>query len=80
MADMLTIRETSSRLRSEGLPISEYTLRRWVRTRAIPSVSCGTKALLFYPRVVQFIKGGDVSEPPHQDASGIRRVEVQCDL
>lgn len=77
MPDLGTIKETVTRLQKDGLPVSEHSLRRWVRTGAIPSVSCGTKALLFYPRVVQFIKGGDVSEPPHQEEHGIRRLEVQ---
>lgn len=62
MADMATIRETVSRAKAEGLPISEHTLRRWIKEGAIPVRHAGTKALVYYPNLVRYLQcdgGGD---------------------
>lgn len=56
--DLAPIRGTVKRLKSDGLPVSEYTLRSWVRTKQIPAAWCGNKALLYYPNVVNFLKAG----------------------
>lgn len=64
MHDMVTIREAVSRTKADGIPISEYTLRQWVRTGAIPSRKAGTKTLLFYPNLVSYLRcedGGNAS-------------------
>ena len=62
MAEVATIRETVKRLKSDGLPVSEYTLRRWVRTGVVPSVSCshfiGFFSMLFAKK---FLKIGSTS-------------------
>lgn len=42
MADVLTIREAVTRAKAEGLPVSEYTLRGWVRSGAIPVRRAGS--------------------------------------
>lgn len=59
MHDMVTIREAVSRTKADGIPISEYTLRQWVRTGAIPSRKAGTKTLLFYPNLVSYLRCED---------------------
>lgn len=59
MSDMVTIREAVSRTKEDGIPISEYTLRQWVRTGAIPSRKAGTKTLLFYPNLVTYLRCED---------------------
>jgi len=76
MAEVATIRETVKRLKSDGLPVSEYTLRRWVRTGVIPSVSCGAKALLYYPNILSFIQNGNHSTMQQGKDTAIRRVGV----
>ena len=53
--DLLTPRQTVARLKADGLPVSEYALRSWVRTKQIPAAWIGKKAILFYPNVVKFI-------------------------
>ncbi len=73
MPDVVTIREAVERARSDGLPVSEYTLRRWVKVGAVPIRRAGTKQLLYYPNLVKFMQcqdGGDV-QPAH---AGILRV------
>lgn len=78
MPNVLTIRETVQRARADGLPISEYTLRQWVRTGAIPTRKIGQKALLFYPNLVRYLQCEDGCDnaPATVVATGIRRVDL----
>lgn len=78
MADVMTIREAAARAKAEGLPVSEYTLRRWIKTGAVPVRNAGTKVLLFYPNLARYLQcqdGGD-NMPSTEAAAGIRRVET----
>ena len=73
MPDVVTIREAVARARSDGLPVSEYTLRRWVRTGVVQIRRAGAKQLLFYPNLVSYLRcegGGDVQ--PIQAETGVR--------
>ena len=77
MPDVLTIREAVQRARVEGLPLTEYTLRTWVRTGAIPTRKVGQKALLFWPNIlkhIQCIDGCDNQPAAVVHGSGIRRL------
>ena len=79
MPDVLTIREAVQRAKADGLPISEYTLRQWVKTGAIPTRKVGQKALLFYPNLVRYLQCEDGADNPPATvavAQGIRRVEL----
>lgn len=79
MANVLTVREAVKRARSEGLPISEYTLRQWVRSGAIPTRRVGQKALLYYPNLVKFLRcedGSDNTPATVVVAPGIRRADM----
>lgn len=79
MPNVLTIREAVHRAKSDGLPISEYTLRQWVRSGAIPARKVGQKALLFYPNLVRFLQcedGADNVPATVSAGSGIRRVDL----
>ncbi len=78
MANVVTIREAVARARSEGLPVSEYTLRRWIKTGVIPVRTAGRKALLYYPALVRFLTcadGGDVP-PLAESVAGCRPLPV----
>ena len=77
MPNVVTIREAVQRAKAEGLPVSEYSLRAWVKTGAIPVRKVGQKALLFYPHLVRYLQcedGGD-NIPAATETHGIRRVE-----
>ena len=79
MADVMTIREAVKRAKDEGLPISEYTLRQWVKTGAVPVRKIGNKALLYYPNLVKYLQCETVAEsmsPAVAVLPGLRRVEV----
>lgn len=79
MHNVLTVRESVQRAKSDGLPVSEYTLRQWIRTGAIPVRKAGQKSLIFYPNLVRFLQcadGSDNTTSPVSAGSSIRRVEV----
>lgn len=79
MPNVLTIREAVQRAKADGLPISEYTLRQWVRTGAIPTRKVGQKALLFYPNLVRFLQCEDGSDNVSGTVAavpGIRRADM----
>ncbi len=79
MPNVLTIREAVQRAKADGLPISEYTLRQWVRTGAIPTRKVGQKALIFYPNLVRYLQcedGADNQPATVAAALGIRRINL----
>lgn len=79
MPNVLTIREAVQRSKAEGMPISEYTLRQWVRSGAIPVRRIGQKTLLFYPNLVKYLQCEDSKDnqpAPVAAAHGIRRIEI----
>ncbi len=74
-SDILTIRGAVQRAKSDGMPVSEYPLRQWVRTGAIPTRKAGTKTLIYYPNLTAYLQGGDEARPVAA-APGIRRIGV----
>lgn len=75
MPDVVTVKEAVQRARSEGMPVSEFSLRRWIKTGAVPVRKAGNKMLLYYPRLVEFLTcadGGDIR--PLQKNGEIRRI------
>lgn len=79
MADVVTIREAVARAKAEGLPVSEYTLRAWIRTGVIPVRHAGCKMLLYYPNLVRYLQcedGGDITPIPIvADCTGFSRTK-----
>ena len=57
VADVLTIRQAVARARSEGLPVAECAVRRWIKTGALPVRWAGSKALIYLPSLVAFLQG-----------------------
>lgn len=79
MVDILTIREAVQRAKADGLPVSEYALRTWLRAGAIPARKVGQKVLLFYPNLVRYLQcldGTDNNPIAETSAPGIRRVDL----
>ena len=74
MPNVVTIKEAVQRAKSEGLPISEFSLRRWIETGAVPVRKAGSKMLLYYPNLVDFLtcaNGGDI-RPLLEDNNDVR--------
>ena len=79
MPDVVTVREAVKRAKKDGFPISEYTLRQWICTGAIPVRKVGKKNLIFYPNLIKYLRcedGGDVKSATVTPFSGIRRVDL----
>ncbi len=53
---VVTIREAVRRAKSEGMRISEYTLRRWIKTGRIPVRIAGNRVLLYYPILANYLQ------------------------
>lgn len=62
MANVVTIREAVQRAKSDGIPVSEYTLRLWVKSGAIPVRKVGQKVLLYYPNLIRYLQCEDSSD------------------
>lgn len=78
MPNVVTVREAVQRAKADGLPVTEYTLRRWIKTGAVPVRTVGSKALLFYPNLVRFLQcqdGADNTPATVGTIQGIRRVD-----
>ncbi|MCD8356116.1 MAG: helix-turn-helix domain-containing protein [Clostridia bacterium] len=76
---MLTVAETVNRAKLSGMGVSEYTLRRAIRSGAIPCRKVGRKYLLYWPNVERWlmcVDGQDNIPPDITGNSGIRRIEV----
>ena len=79
MADMLKTRPCVKRAQSEGFQISEYALRQWIRTGAIPARKIGNSFLIYYPNLVRFLQctdGSDNASAVRNTTSGIRRIAL----
>ena len=79
MPNVLTIREAVQRAKTEGLPVSEYALRHWVKTGAVPARKIGQKVLLFYPNLVKYLQcedGTEIQSAASVVAPGLRRINT----
>jgi len=50
-----TIREIQQQLLSEGYHVTQYALRRWIKSGQLPAVYSGNKALISYDRVLDVL-------------------------
>ena len=79
MPSVVTVRQAVQRLKQDGFPVSEYTLRQWIRTGAIPIRKAGTKILLYYPNLLRYLQcedGSDNKPATMPAAPGIRPVDL----
>ncbi len=79
MAEVVTIREAVQRARDDDMPVSEYTLRHWVKSGAIPVRKVGQKVLLYYPNLLRYLQceDGKDNQPAMVAATpGVRRIEI----
>lgn len=59
MAEILSIRQCVQRLREEGFPIAEHTIRRWISENQIPVCRTGNKVLVYYKLLYNYITHAD---------------------
>lgn len=70
---MLSVRESVVRAKAEGLPISEYSLRLWIKQGLIPVRLAGRKQLIFWPNVRNYVTCADGvgDNRPPQNGGGV---------
>lgn len=78
-SDINTVPKLAQRAREEGLPISEYTIRRLIKTGVIPARYIGPKPVASYSAIVRYFScedGCDNNPATIALGSGIRRIDV----
>lgn len=77
MPDVLSIREAVRRCQREGLPVTEYALRGWIKSGEIPVRRVGSKALIYFPNLAAYLRHESVvdNSPAPVIIGGYRRVE-----
>lgn len=78
-SDINTVQKLAQRAKAEGLPISEYTIRRLIKTGAIPARFVGPKPLVSYTALVRYFScedGCDNAPSALAVGTGIRRIDV----
>ena len=78
MPNVVTVREAVKQAKQDGFPVSEYTLRQWIRCGAFPVRHAGAKILIFYPALIRYLQcedGGD-NKPATVAAASLRRIKA----
>ena len=76
--DICTVPKLARRAKADGLPASEYMIRRLIQSGAIPARYIGPKAVASYSALVRYFScadGCDNSSAIVDTALGIRRIE-----
>lgn len=78
-SDINTVPKLAQRAKADGLPISEYTIRRLIKTGAIPARYIGPKPVASYAALVRYFScedGCDNAPATTVTGSSIRRIDV----
>ena len=78
-SDINTVPKLAQRAKADGLPVSEYTIRRLIKTGAIPARYIGSKSLASYSALVRYfscVDGCDNAPKAATQTAGIRRVDA----
>lgn len=77
MSDINTVPKLAQRAKADGLPISEYTIRRLIKCGKLPVRYIGVKPVASYAALVRYLSCADGCDNVPQEAvsgSGIRRI------
>ena len=76
--DINTVPKLAQRAKAEGLPISEYTIRRLIKQGVIPARYIGPKPVASYSALVRYFSCADGCDniPTTVPTSGIRRIDI----
>lgn len=53
--DVLTMRKTLERAKVEGLPLTMYSLRAWIRAGVLPAQKVNRKIYIYWPDLINFL-------------------------
>lgn len=56
-----TIHQTAERCKAEGLGVTEWALRGWVKSGQLRHVKAGKKALIYWDNLISFLESGEES-------------------
>lgn len=76
-ADICTIPKLAQRAKADGLPVSEFSIRRMIKEGTLPARYVGPKAIASYSALVRYLScvdGCDNAPANTASAAGIRRV------
>lgn len=75
-SDIGTVPQHAKRAKMEGIPISEYTIRRLIKQGIIPARFIGSKAIFSYTALLHYLDCSDGADntPTTVAAPGIRRI------
>lgn len=76
---ILNIQDTVKRSREQGMPLSEYCLRRAIRSGAIPCRRVGRTYLICWSNVERWLlceDGADNAKPVLVQSGGIRKLDA----
>lgn len=79
LSDIGTVPQHAQRAKSEGIPISEYTIRRLIKQGIIPARYIGNKAVFSYKALLQYLScenGADNTPTTVTPLNGIRRIDL----
>lgn len=79
LSDIGTVPQHAKRAKTEGIPISEYTIRRLIKQGVIPVRYIGNKSVFSYAALMRYLScedGADNSPATVVPLSGIRRVDL----
>lgn len=79
LVDIGTVPQHAKRAKSEGIPISAYTIRRLIKQGVIPVRYIGNKPVFSYSALLRYLTcedGADNSPATVMPLSGIRRIDV----
>lgn len=79
MPDINTVPQLAKRAKEEGLPISEYTIRRLIKQGTIPARYIGKKPVVSYAALVRYFScedGSDNQPATVAAAPGMRRIDI----
>lgn len=77
--DINTVPKLAKRAKADGLPISEYTIRRLIKQGLLPARYIGPKPVASYSALVRYFAcedGCDNAPAATFSGSGIRRIDA----
>lgn len=77
--DINTVPKLAKRAKADGLPISEYTIRRLIKTGALPARYIGPKPVASYSALVRYFSCEEGCDNPPATVipgHGVRRIDV----
>lgn len=79
LSDIGTVPQHAKRAKAEGIPISEYTIRRLIKQGIIPARYIGNKPVFSYSALLRYLScedGSDNNTTTVVPLGGIRRIDL----